>query len=147
MFIREFNEHFYTRSHQDQKRHEFFRLRQFGKTVIEYEIKLRELYEFVPELSNSEEYLCSKFEEDLTLEIREKIFVSGGQSYKEIIQLVLRAEKLTSERMSRGKFQKIKGFGFVLGQSSKKSHSFESSNNLSGYETDSVSSPQTLRTL
>ena len=107
---------------------------------------MRELYEFVPELSNSEEYLCSKFEEDLTLEIREKIFVSGGQSYKEIIQLVLRAEKLTSERMSRGKFQKIKGFGFVLGQSSKKSHSFESSSNLSGYETDSVSSPQTFKT-
>ena len=42
------------------------------------------------------------------------MFVSGGQSYK-VVQLALRAKKLTSERMSRGKFQKRKGFGFVSG--------------------------------
>ena len=44
------------------KKDEFFRLRQFGTTVTEYEIKLRELAEFVPKLANFEEYLCSKFE-------------------------------------------------------------------------------------
>ena len=38
-----------------QKRHEFFRFKQFGKTVIEYEIELRELAEFVLELANSNE--------------------------------------------------------------------------------------------
>ena len=43
---------------------------------------MRELVKFVHELANSEEYLCSKFEEGLTLEIREKMFVSDGQSYK-----------------------------------------------------------------
>ena len=32
--------------------------------------------------------------------------VLDGQKYKEIVQLALRAEKLTSERMSRGKFKK-----------------------------------------
>ena len=53
--------------------------------------------------------------------------VFGGQSYKEIVQLALRAEKLTSESMSRENFQKRKGFGFVPRQSSKKSRSFESS--------------------
>ena len=67
--------------------------------------------------------------------------VLDGQNYKEIVQLALRAEKLTGERMSRGKFQKRKGFGFVSGQSSKKSRSFESFGNSSGFETDSVSSP------
>ena len=66
-------------------------------------------------MANSEEYLCFKFEEGLTLDIRKKMSISGGQSYKEIVQLALRAEKLTSERLSRGKFQKRKGFGFVLG--------------------------------
>ena len=74
---------------------------------------MRELAEFVPELANSKEYLCSKFEEGLTLEIREKMFVSSGQSYKEVVQLALRAEKLTSERLSRENFQKRKGFDFM----------------------------------
>ena len=44
------------------KKDEFFRLRQFGTIVTGYEIKLRELAEFVPKLANFEEYLCSKFE-------------------------------------------------------------------------------------
>ena len=62
MFVRKFNEQFYTWFHRDQKRHEFFRLKQFGKIVTEYEIELRELVEFVPELASFEEYLCFKFE-------------------------------------------------------------------------------------
>ena len=121
MFVQEFNEQFYIRFHRDQKRQEFFRLRQFGKTVAEYDSELRELADFVPELANSEEYLCSKFEEGLSLEIREKMSVFGSQNYKEVVQLALRAEKLTGERRSRGNFQKRKGFGFIPGQSSKKS--------------------------
>ena len=69
---------------------------------------MRELAEFVPELANSEEYLCSKFEEGLTLDIRKKISISSGQSYKEVVQLTLREEKLTGERMFRGSFRKKK---------------------------------------
>ena len=72
--------------------------------IIEYEIELRVLTKFVPKLANFEEYLCFKFEEGLTLEIRENMFFSGGQSYKEMVQLALREEKLTSERMSQGRF-------------------------------------------
>ena len=48
MFVQEFNKQFYTRFHRDQKKKEFFRLRQFGKTVTKYESELRELAEFVP---------------------------------------------------------------------------------------------------
>ena len=72
----------------------------FRKTNTKYETKLRELAKFILELANYEEYLCSKFEEGLTLEIREKMSISGSQSYKEVVQLALRVEKLTSERMS-----------------------------------------------
>ena len=97
MFVQEFNEQFYTLFYRNQTRQEFFRLKQFGKSVIEYETELRELAEFVLELANSEEYLCSKFEEGLTLEIKEKMSVSGSQSYKEVVQLALRAKKLTDE--------------------------------------------------
>ena len=35
--------------------------------MTEYEIELRELLEFILELANFEEYLCSKFEEGLPL--------------------------------------------------------------------------------
>ena len=76
--------------------------------MAEYESELRELADFVPKLTNSEEYLCSKFEEGLSLEIREKMSVSGSQNYKEVVQLALKAEKLTGERRSRGNFQKKK---------------------------------------
>ena len=59
-----------------------FKLKQFGRTVTEYETKLRELSEFVLELVNSEEYLYFKFEEGLFLEIKEKISIIETQSYK-----------------------------------------------------------------
>ena len=59
---------------------------------------MRELAEFVPELANSEEYLCSK--EGLSLEIREDMFIIGNQTYKEVVQLALKAKKLIGEGMS-----------------------------------------------
>ena len=102
---------------------------------------MRELAEFVPELTNFEEYLCFKFKEGLTLEIRKKIFVSGSQSYKEVVQFALRVKKVTSERMSRGSFQNRKGFSFMSGQSSKNSHNSDFSRNFSRSRTGSVSSP------
>ena len=53
--------------------------------MTEYKSELRELADFVPELVNSEEYLCSKFEEGLSLEIQEKMSVFGSQNYKEVV--------------------------------------------------------------
>ena len=67
---------------------------------------MKERAEFVLELANFEEYLCSKFEEGLTLEIREKMSISGGQSYKKIIQLALRVEKLTNEECPERNFKR-----------------------------------------
>ena len=54
-------------------------------------------------------------------------------------------EKLANERVVKGKFQKRKGFGFMSGQSSKKSKSSESLSNSSRSDAESVSSPQTFR--
>ena len=86
-----------------------------------------------------------KIGKKMTLEIREKMSVSGGQSYKKVIQLVLRTKKLIGERMSWGKFQKRKRFRFMSGQSSKKSRSFKSFDNSFGSKTNSVSSLQTFK--
>ena len=81
--------------------------------MIEYETKMRELSEFVSKVANSNEYLCSKFEEGLSLEIREKMSIIGTTSYKEVVQLALKAEKLTGEKISHSNFQKRKGFSFI----------------------------------
>ena len=67
--------------------------------------------------------------------------VSSNQSYEEVVQLALRVEKLTSERISQGSFQKRKCFSLMLQQSLKKSRSSDSS----GFGTRSVNSPQTIR--
>ena len=77
LFVQKFNQQCYTQFHRDQKRKGFFRLKQFGRFVTKYETELRELAEFVLELANSEEYLCSKFEEGLSLKIREKMSITG----------------------------------------------------------------------
>ena len=69
----------------------------------------------------------------------------GNQSYKEVVQLALRVEKLANERFNKGKFQKRKNFGFLFGQSSKKSKSSESLEHSSRSSTESVSSPQAFR--
>ena len=58
-----------------------------------------------------------------------------------MVQLALRAEKLTGERISWSNFQKRKGFSFVSGQSSKKSKISESSGNSFGSGFGLVSSP------
>ena len=92
-------------------------------------------------MAGFEKYLSSKFEEGLSLEIREKMSVSGSQNYKKMVQLALRVEKLTNERGAKGKFQKRKGFGFMSGQSSKKSKSSKSSRNSSGLGAKSIRSP------
>ena len=89
--------------------------------------------------------MCFKFEKGFSLKIREKMFITGSQTYMEVVQLGLRAEKLTGERISQSNFQKRKGFGFMSGQSSKKSKSFESSGNSSRSETGSVSFPQSIQ--
>ena len=68
------------------------------------------------------------------------VFVN--QNYKEVVQLALKAKKLTNERVAKGKFQKRESFGFMSGQSLKKSRSSESLGNLSGSGTESISSPQ-----
>ena len=143
--MREFNHQYYPHFHRDQKWQKFFKLRQLEKSVTKYETELRELAEFVPEVAGFEKYLCSKFEEGLNLKIREKKSISINQNYKKVIQLALGAEKLTNERVAKGKFQKRKGFEFMSGQSSKKSKSSESSSNSSGSSAESVSSPQTFR--
>ena len=65
--------------------------------MTKYEIELRELSEFVLELGNFEEYLYSKFEEGLSLEIRKNMSIIKIHNYKEVVQLPLRDKRLTDE--------------------------------------------------
>ena len=61
-------------------------------------------------MAGSKEYLCSKFEEGLNLEIRKKISVSGSQNYKKMVQLALRVEKLANERGDKRKISEKEKF-------------------------------------
>ena len=54
-------------------------------TEYEYEIELSELSKFVLKLAYFEEYLYSKFEKDLSLEIKEKMLIMGTQNYKKVV--------------------------------------------------------------
>ena len=65
--------------------------------MTKYEIELRELSEFVLELGNFEEYLYSKFEEGLSLEIRKNMSIIKIHNYKEVVQLPLKDKRLTDE--------------------------------------------------
>ena len=67
---------------------------QGSRSVVEYETELKDLAAFVSELVRTEEMLASKFEGCLNLSIREKMSITGAQSFKEVVQQALRAEKL-----------------------------------------------------
>ena len=95
--MKEFDEEYYTYFHQNQKRQEFITLTQGSRSVVEYETELKDLAAFVPELVGTEEMLASKFEGGLNLSIREKMSITGAQSFREIVQQALRAEKLVQE--------------------------------------------------
>ncbi|KAH7691842.1 Retroviral ribonuclease H protein [Dioscorea alata] len=125
-FQNEFDEEYYTRFHRDQKRQEFMQLSQGSRSVTEYETELKDLANFVPELVGSEKILCSKFEAGLNLSVRERMAVAGNQSFNEIVQLALRAEKLVLEgRRVRESISKRKSA--EMSQPSKKSKGESSS--------------------
>lgn len=54
--------------------------------------ELKDFENFVPELVDSEEVLCSKFEETLNLNVLKKMIVTKNLSFKEVVQLALRPE-------------------------------------------------------
>ncbi|XP_039115261.1 uncharacterized protein LOC120250502 [Dioscorea cayenensis subsp. rotundata] len=131
-FLHEFDKQYYTRFYLDQKRQEYMKLVQGNKAVAEYEAELKELANFVPEVVGGEEALCSKFEAGLNLSIREKIAITGNQSFKEVVQFALRAEKLVLEgKRLRENLAKRRNPNFS--RASKRSKSEDTSSGFSGY--------------
>ena len=63
-----------------------------SRFVVEYETELKDLTAFVPELVGTEEMLALKFEGGLNLSIKEKMSLTGAQSFREVVQQALRAE-------------------------------------------------------
>ena len=89
-------------------------LTQGSRSVVEYETKLKDLAAFVPELVGSKKMLASKFEGGLNLSIREKMSITGAQSFKQIVQQALRTEKLVQEdRRVREHFAKRRNTEFT----------------------------------
>ncbi|EOY20442.1 Gag protease polyprotein [Theobroma cacao] len=66
-------------------------------TIEEYEARFNELMLYVPDLVKSEQDQASYFEEGLRNEIRERMTMIGREPHKEVVQMALRAEKLSNE--------------------------------------------------
>ncbi|EOY01006.1 Gag protease polyprotein [Theobroma cacao] len=106
-FLQEFDGQYYTYFHQKEKKREFLSLQQGNLTIEEYEARFNELMSYVPDLVKSEQDQASYFEEGLRNEIRERMTVTGREPHKEVVQMALRAEKLTNEnRRMRAEFAK-----------------------------------------
>ncbi|OMO68118.1 Retrotransposon gag protein [Corchorus olitorius] len=96
-FLREFDDQYYTHFYQKEKQREFLNLVQGGMTVEGYEPKFKELISYVPSLIRNEEDRCSYFEEGLNTAIRERMPISGDESYKKVVQMALQAQKLVGQ--------------------------------------------------
>ena len=94
--------------------------------MTEYETELRELSLFVPEMVHDEEALCSKFELGLNLSIREKMSITDSCTYKDVLQLALRAESMTLERGKVRENKRKRRFGGNPSQGFKRSKSMGS---------------------
>ncbi|WRX31634.1 hypothetical protein QQP08_024121 [Theobroma cacao] len=70
-------------------------------TIEEYETRFNELMSYIPKLVRLEQDQVNYFEEGLYNEIRERMIVTGKESYKEVVQMALRAKKLATERIDR----------------------------------------------
>ncbi|WRX18079.1 zinc finger protein [Theobroma cacao] len=90
-------------------------------TIEEYETRFNELMLYVPKLVRLEQDQVNYFEEELRNEIRKRMIVTGKESYKKVVKMALRAEKLATEnRRIRAKFAKRRNSPTFSGQSSKR---------------------------
>ncbi|EOX94246.1 Gag protease polyprotein [Theobroma cacao] len=106
-FLREFDGQYYTYFHQKEKKREFLSLKQGKLSIVEYETRFNELMLYAPELVRLEQDQVNYFEKGLRNEIRERMIVTGKESYKEVVQMALRAEKLaTKNKRIRAEFAK-----------------------------------------
>ncbi|WRX25693.1 Retrotransposon gag domain - like 10 [Theobroma cacao] len=120
-FLREFDGQYYTYFHQKEKKREFLSLKQGNMTIEEYETCFNELILYIPKLVRLEQDQVNYLEEGLRNEIRERMIVTGKESYKKVVQMALRAEKLAIEkRQIRVEFIKRRNPPTFLSQSSKR---------------------------
>ncbi|WRX12993.1 Reverse transcriptase domain - like 10 [Theobroma cacao] len=80
-----------------EKKRKFLSLKQGNLTIEEYENCFNELMLYVPELVRLEQDQVNYFEERLRNEIWKRMIVTSMESYKEVVQIALRAEKLATE--------------------------------------------------
>ena len=85
---------YHTSYHAEQKRQEFVHLRQGSRSVAEYEALFRELMEFAPDLVNTDERRCTKFEQGLRLQIRERLTMTREPDLGHLLKQAYRAEEL-----------------------------------------------------
>ncbi|XP_040940189.1 uncharacterized protein [Gossypium hirsutum] len=105
-FQNEFKKKYVGKRYLDKKNREFLDLRQWNKTVAEYEREFVYLSRYARDVVPTEEKMCIRFEEGLNDEIRMMI---GGTEIREFVVLSDRAQKMEEvynkkmQRERRGK--------------------------------------------
>ncbi len=100
-FLEEFDRQYHAEYYRELKRQEFVDLRQGLRTVNEYEIAFRELSEFAKELVNTEKRTCTRFEQGLRLDIRDRITLPEEPKFYHVLEQAYRAEGLLNARQQR----------------------------------------------
>ena len=95
-FRQAFTDRFSSRSYQDAKIEEFFRLEQRSLTVTEYEQRFSELVKLVPVIQENEEHKCKRFMAGLNVRIKVHLAWASQNNFGEVVKAALRVERTVS---------------------------------------------------
>ena len=88
---------YFPRSVCRQKESEFIQLRHGSMKIAEYGTKFTKLSRFAFELISSEESKAFHFQEDLSLFLKDKLFLHKFETYSEVVESYLLAERSARE--------------------------------------------------
>ena len=95
-FRQEFTDRFYSRSYQEAKIEEFFKLEQRSLIVTEYEQRFSKLVKLVLMIQENEEHKCKRFMAGLNSRIKVHLAWASQNNFGELIKAALRVERTVS---------------------------------------------------
>ena len=96
-FLDRFEKKFIGQRYKDEQRRAFIYLRQRQLSVFEYERQFSRLEKYAPEMVDTEERWCRKFEEGLNRDLRMLIVNHRYQVYTDLVEAALNIEQLRNE--------------------------------------------------
>ncbi|XP_017644654.1 uncharacterized protein LOC108485351 [Gossypium arboreum] len=98
IFQEEFRKKYISQRFMDQKRKEFFKLKQGKMTVTEYERKSVRLSKYARECVSNEAIMCKKFEDGLNEDIRLLVSILELKEFVVLFERACKVEELAKEK-------------------------------------------------